>query len=83
MFDFDVSDDARIFGRPLFEGVLRPDYIASPSPLYLGMGSNSGFFTIGDTGLPVAHVDEIRFQIREPANTAAAFRDGCVRPPCT
>jgi hypothetical protein len=62
-FDFDVSEDARIFGRPLFEGVLRPDYLAHPSPLYSGMGSGSGFFTIGDTGLPVAYVDEIRFQI--------------------
>jgi hypothetical protein len=63
-FDFDVPEDARIFGRPMTGGVLSPGYAAHGSPLYsMGTGSGTGHFTILDSGLHVVHVDQVRFRI--------------------
>jgi hypothetical protein len=63
-FDYDVDENSRIFGRPFEGGVLRSDYAAHGSPLYLtGMGAGSGYFTILDSGHGIAHVDQVRFQV--------------------
>ena len=63
-FDYDVPQDALIFGRPMFEGALQIAYAAHPSPVYsMGTGSGGGFLTILDVGQGFAFVDEVRFQI--------------------
>jgi hypothetical protein len=63
-FDYEVDEDSRIFGRPFTGGALSFAYSAHPSPLYsMGSGSGSGFFTIGDAGQGIAHVDQVRFQV--------------------
>ena len=63
-FDYDVSEDVRVFGRPFFEGELAFAYAAHGSPLYsMGQGSGGGYFTIGDGGQGVGYVDQVRFRI--------------------
>jgi hypothetical protein len=61
-FDYSVTTRGGIliFPRPFTNGVLTPNYGASPSMVFTGTGTGSGYFTISSGDVTVDHV---RFQL--------------------
>ena len=61
-FDYAITTPGgvRIFPRPFSKGALTPNYAASPSGLFTGTGTGTGYFSITSGDIIVDHV---RFQI--------------------
>ena len=73
-FNYDVTQNALIFGRPFSGGALSFAYGAHPSSTYFpGTGSGNGFFTIVNIGQGLAVVDQVRLEIFSQDQSVVLF----------